>query len=95
MPKLINTTLDDLAGMVAKGFEAVDKRFDDVERKMATKNELNEVKDELNEVKQKVLRIDYRVEELHDIIVNREEGEILNLQKRVRILEGTVKTLVK
>lgn len=95
MPKLINTTLNDLAGMVAKGFEAVNKRFDDVERKMATKNELNEVKDELNEVRQKVLRIDYRVEELHDIIVNREEGEILNLQKRVKILEGTVKTLVK
>lgn len=88
MPKLTNTTLDDLASMVAKGFETVDKRFDDVEHKMATK-------DELNELKQKIIRIDYRVEELHDIIVNREEGEILNLQKRVKILEGTVKTLIK
>ena len=85
------TTLDDLASMVAKGFDGVDKRFNDIESKMATKDELNQVKVELKaeivEVKHRVAQVDYHVDEIRDMATRLEEGEVLDLQKRVQTLE--------
>lgn len=80
------TTLDDLAGMVAKGFENV-----------ATKNYLKELRIELkgdiNALAKKVDKLDYQIDEAYDILKRFEENDILNLQKRVQILEKAVRSL--
>ena len=72
-------TLDELAGMVSR-------RFDEVEGKMVTK-------DELRALEKKVDKLDYQVSEVHDILKRFEENDILNLQKRVQILEKAVRAL--
>ena len=81
-----SATLDDLANMVAKGFEAVDKRFDDMS------SDLSIVKTDVKKLNDKVDRLDIRVEELHDIVVNIHGAEILDLQKRVKRIEHTIRT---
>ena len=102
-------TLDDLAHMMAKGFDSVDQRFDSIdqrfesvderfdsvdqrfeslEQRMATKEGLEAVRQEL---KRDIGRVDSRVEEVYDIVSNLEQGEILDLQKRVKVLERTAK----
>ena len=65
------TTLDDLANMIAVGFEHA-----------ATKEEMNE---RFNEVNQRIGKIDYRVDEVYDILARFEEGDILDLQKRIAV----------
>ena len=84
--KLKGATLDNLANMVAKGFEGVDKRLDHVENRMATKIDLIKVEQRLGQ-------IEYHVDEAHDILKRFEENDILNLQKRVQILEKAVRSL--
>ena len=85
-------TLEELTGRVARGFEGVEQR-------MATKDDLAEFKAEtytrLNEVDRKLQKIDYRVDELHDILARFEEGDILDLQKRVKLLERIVRAMSK
>lgn len=88
MKKNKKVTLEDLAGMVASGFESVDKRFDEIEIKIATK-------EELSKLEQKVSKIDFRLDEVYDILQRFEENDILNLQKRVQILEKAVRTIAK
>lgn len=88
MKKNKKVTLEDLAGMVANGFESVDKRFDEIEIKIATK-------EELSKLEQKVSKIDFRLDEVYDILQRFEENDILNLQKRVQILEKAVRTIAK
>ncbi len=72
------TTLDDLANMIAVGFEHA-----------ATKEEMNErfneVNQRFNEVNQRIGKIDYRVDEVYDILARFEEGDILDLQKRIAV----------
>lgn len=80
--------LEDLAIMVAKGFESVDKRFGGIESRMATK-------EDIHELKQKVSRIDFRVDEMHDILMHFEENDLLNLQRRVKTLERIIKAMAK
>ena len=90
MSKLPKTTTDDLAHMIAKGFEAVDRRFEAVDRRfdeMATKAELAEVKHKLE-------KVDYRVDQIYDIVSD-QDSDIINLQKKVKALETTVKILAK
>ena len=90
MSKLPKTTTDDLAHMIAKGFEAVDRRFEAVDRRfdeMATKAELAEVKHKLE-------KVDYRVDQIYDIVSD-QDSDIINLQKKVKTLETTVKILAK
>lgn len=88
--KTSGTTLDSLANMVARGFEANDKRFEDIERKMVTKDEFNF---RLNSIEKKIDKLDYQVDEVYDILKHFEENDILNLQKRVQILEKAVRSL--
>ncbi len=80
------TTLDDLANMVARGFENT-----------ATKQELRELKTELkgdiNALAKKVDKLDYQMDEVYDILKRFEENDILNLQKRVQTLEKAVRSL--
>ncbi len=73
------TTLDDLANMVAKGFEGSDRRLDHIESRMATKIDLIKVEQRLG-------KIEYQVDEVYDILKRFEENDILNLQKRVQVL---------
>ncbi len=79
--------------MVAKGFESA-----------ATKEELRGVEQKLTEVEyrltekidgveQKVNKVDNRVDEVYEILARFEEGDILDLQKRIKILERAVKAL--
>jgi hypothetical protein len=56
-----NATLNDLANMVAKGFETNDKRFDHIENRMATKIDIVKIEQRLGQ-------IEYHVDEAHDIL---------------------------
>ena len=76
-------TLDQLAGMVSR-------RFDEIEGKMVTKNEFNA---RLGSLEKKVDKLDYQASEVYDILKRFEENDILNLQKRVQILEKAVRAL--
>jgi len=80
-------TLDRLARMVADGFE-------EIENKMATKDDLATLKVDLKALERKVDKIDLRVDEVYDILKRFEETDILNLQKRVRVLEKAVRSLL-
>lgn len=81
-------TLDKLARMVAGGFD-----------RTATKDEMNSrfdfVETRLKDVEKKVDKLDYQVDESYDILKRFEENDILNLQKRVQILEKAVRSLAK
>ncbi|MEX2090939.1 MAG: hypothetical protein WD989_02310 [Candidatus Paceibacterota bacterium] len=80
-------TLEDLANMVAKGFE---QSTDDLHE---VKSGLNKVKSELGEVKRDVGILKFKVDDVYDILARFEENDILNLQKRVQILEKAVRSL--
>ena len=61
-----DTTLNDLEGMVAKGFDGVDKRFDDVDKRF---NEVNDRFDRIenllhNEYRQRIEKLEDQVSEL-------------------------------
>ena len=81
--EVLNDSLGNLAGMVAKG-------FDDIERRMVTKDEFNS---RLGSLEKKVDKLDYQVSEAYDILKRFKENDILNLQKRVQILEKAVRAL--
>ena len=84
------TTLDDLANMVATGFDSVDKKIENIERRMVDKDEFNL---RFNTLEKKVDKLDYQMSEVYDILKRFEENDILNLQKRVQTLEKVVKAL--
>ena len=71
------TTLDDLASVIARGFEGV-------EQKMATKEEMDAG---FREVNQRIAKVDSRVDDIYEILTRFEEGDILDLQNRIKILE--------
>ena len=73
-------TLEKLAGMVASGLGQTDKRFDSLDT-------------EFYDVKSRLGKVEYQVDEVHDILKRFEENDILNLQKRVQILEKAVRAL--
>jgi len=73
-------TLEKLARMVAKGFVRTDKRFDNIDT-------------ELNDVRNRLVKVEFQVDEVYDILKRFEENDILNLQKRVQILEKAVRAL--
>ena len=76
-------TLDGLAGMVSR-------RFDDIEGKMVTKNEFNV---RFASLEKKVDKLDFQMDQVYDILKRFEENDILNLQKRVQLLEKAVRAL--
>ena len=81
-------TLDKLANMVAGGFADMDKRFENV----PTKAGVNFRFDELD---RKIEKVAERTSELYAMLMRLEEEDILNLQRRVRVLERAVKILSK
>lgn len=70
------TTIDDLAGMVQKGFVGVDKRFDD----MATKDDLTEVNTRLD-------GIDTRLEHIENMLLRAHENRLEKLEDKMRVVE--------
>src|SRR3989344_5424758 len=86
-------TLDKLANMVAGGFEGVDKKFEDVDKKLEDIDKKMVTKDEFRSLEKKVDKLDYQMDEGYDILKRFEENDILNLQKRVQILEKAVRAL--
>ena len=77
-------TLEGLARMVAEG-------FDEINGKMATKEEMNS---RFDSVEQRLGKVEYRVDEIYEIVVDREK-DVLDLQVRVNKLEDNVKILNK
>ena len=73
-------TIEDLAGMVARGFDKSDKKFDSLEYV-------------LKDMNKRLGNVEYQVDEAYDILKRFEENDILNLQKRVQILEKAVRAL--
>ncbi len=73
-------TLEKLAGMVARGFDR-------------TTADLFEVKNKLSEHDKRFNKLEFQVDEMYDILKHFEENDILNLQKRVQILEKAVRAL--
>lgn len=84
-------TLEKLGQMVANG-------FGEVNEKMATKEEMKagfqEVKVKLAEHDVRFSKLEYRMDEIYDIVIDREK-DVLDLQVRVNKLEDNVKILNK
>ena len=88
--------LDNLATMVANGFEAVDKRLDANTKEVSDiKHTLSEMKFKLTDLGAKFSKLEFKVDDVYEILSQFEEGDILDLQKRVKVLEKTVKTINK
>ncbi len=83
-------TLDELANMVARGFENTASKEDLKDGLLELKIEL---KGDINALAKKVEKLDYQIDEAYDILKRFEENDILNLQKRVQILEKAVRAL--
>lgn len=92
-------TMNDLAGMVARGFSNVEGKMTTVEEKMATKGQLISLKEDMDNqfvaVNQRLTKVEDRLDEMHEILARFEEGDILDLQNRIKILERTVKAMSK
>ena len=89
-PKTKRMTLDRLAEIVAKGFEHT-----------ASKEELKTLvsKDEfhtrMEKIERRLASVELKVDEVKDLVINLDEGEILDLQRRVQTLERSAKNLGK
>ena len=58
-----NTTLDNLAGMIKRGFDGVDKRFDGVDKRFdKVEARLSNLENGQEEIKLKLDRVAYRFE---------------------------------
>lgn len=90
-------TLDSLAQMVARGFESMATK--EGLKELATKKELSGLKAKMDlgfdDLGKKIERVDSRVDEVYEILARFEEGDILDLQNRIKILERAVKALSK
>lgn len=73
-------TLEKLAGMVARGFNK-------------TTSDISEVKVKLSEHDSRFNKLEFKIDEVKDAIERLEESDVLNLQKRVQILEKAVRAL--
>lgn len=73
-------TLDKLAGMVARGFNK-------------TASDILEIKVKLSEHDRRFDKVEFKIDEVKDALERLEESDILNLQRRVQILEKAVRAL--
>lgn len=80
----VQEKVDELAFITSKGFESVEQR-------MATKKDLAELNIKVDDMDKKIDRLDYKVEEVRDLLIGLDEGPILDLQKRVQVIEKVIK----
>ncbi len=69
MPKK-ETTIDDLAVMVQKGFIGVDKRFDNVDKRF------KDVDKRFDEVDQRLIKIERKIDSNHEQRIERLEDDV-------------------
>ena len=82
----LDNRFDELSTMIAKGFENTVNKQDFSDFKLDVNNRLGAVDKRLG-------KLEFQVDEVHDILKRFEENDILNLQKRVQILEKAVRAL--
>ena len=89
-----NTTLDDLAGMVAKGFGGVEVEISDIKTEISDiKTEISDIKTEISDVKTEMEEgFDEVKTELHEIhgIVASQRNDIDRFATRIKKLEEAV-----
>jgi len=83
-----DVTLNDLAKMVARGFE-------NVPTKQEVNNRFDIIDSKFSVVDNRLGKLEYKVDEIFEILQRFEEGDILDLQQRIKILERTVKAMSK
>lgn len=91
-----SVTMDELANMVARGFEntATKRDISDVNLRIDGLDlRIDGLDLRMDNLEKKVDKLDYQVGEVYDILKRFEESDILNLQKRVQILEKAVRSL--
>lgn len=77
-------TLDRLARMVADGLDEVKEDI----KGLATKADISGIG-------QRMGKVEFKIDEMHEILTRFEEGDIMDLQKRIKILERAVKAMSK
>ena len=77
------TTLDDLALMVGRGFNAVDKRFDDVNKRF------EQVDKKFEQVDRHFDEINKRLDNIESRIFINHENRFDRIEDKIRILETT------
>ncbi len=96
-------SIDGLKIYIDKRFNVVDKKLDGLQQDFENLNEITSnsfdnleahvaTKSELNEIKEKVERIDIRVDEIHEVTVGLEQGE-LQTGKSMRKMQKIVNRL--
>lgn len=50
-------------------------------------------KEDISHLEERIGKVEYRVDEVYDILKRFEENDILNLQRRVQVLEKAVRAL--
>ena len=80
-------TLEKLAGMVARGFDKTTSDTSEI------KSDISEIKFKLSGHDKRFDKLEFKVDEVKDALERLEESDILNLQKRVQILEKAVRAL--
>ena len=90
-------TNGDLAGMISMGFQDMEVRLvskDEFDNRInSIDNRINSIDNRINSIEKKIDKLDYQMDEVYDILKRFEENDILNLQKRVQILEKAVRAL--
>lgn len=80
-------TLEKLARMVARGFDKTTSDLTEV------KNKLGEHDGRFSEHDKRFDKVEFKIDEVKDALERLEESDILNLQKKVQILEKAVRAL--
>jgi predicted nuclease with TOPRIM domain len=79
MPKK-ETTIDDLAVMVQKGFFGVDKKFVEIEKNMAAKDEMRKgfegVNKRFEEVNQRLIKIERKIDSNYEQRIEQLEDDV-------------------
>ena len=91
MPKK-ETTIDDLAVMVQKGFIGVDKKFTDIEKNMARKDDMEAgfkaVDKKFEEVNQRLIKIERKIDSNHEQRIERLEDDVKWLKGQLTLRES-------
>ena len=82
-------TIEDLAGMVKRGFDAVDKKFDAVDKRF------DKIDTRFEKVDARFDDMDARFDRIENLILKRHEEEIEELKIRVRYLENMIAPMIK
>lgn len=89
-----NMTIDDLAAMMNREFERFQKKMEDGFDGVRTDLKAD-FKKEIDRLDQRLGKLEFKLDELKDMITYIQDVDILNLQKRVKELEQELKIIKK